>query len=50
MITHDRIHGFEHRAPAKRVAKTSTKPYVSGSGCLLNVIKINTEKLQDISV
>lgn len=48
MIEHDRIHGFEHRAPAKRVAKL-TKPYVSGStsssGCLLNVIKIHTEKL-----
>jgi putative phage-type endonuclease len=52
MIKHDRIHGFEHRAPAKRLAKTSagsTKPYVNGSGCLLNVIKINTEKLQDTS-
>jgi putative phage-type endonuclease len=50
MIKHDRINGFEHRAPAKRVAKTSaTKPYVSGSGCLLQVIKINTEKLQDTS-
>jgi len=37
MIKHDRIHGFEHRAPSKRVAKTSaiSKPYVSGSGCLL---------------
>lgn len=47
MIEHDRVHGFEHRAPAKRVSK----PYVSDSssssstGCLLNVIKINTEKL-----
>jgi putative phage-type endonuclease len=50
MIKHDRIHGFEHRAPAKRVAKTiANKPYVSGSGCLLNVIKINTEKLQETS-
>jgi hypothetical protein len=52
MIKHDRINGFEHRAPAKRLAKTSagsTKPYVNGSGCLLNVIKINTEKLQDTS-
>ena len=50
MIKHDRIHGFEHRAPAKRVSKPSaTKPYVSGSGCLLNVIKINTEKLHDSS-
>ena len=49
MIKHDRIHGFEHRAPAKRAPKTSTasKPYVSGSGCLLNVIKINTEKLHE---
>jgi putative phage-type endonuclease len=47
MIKHDRINGFEHRAPAKRPAKTSAKPYVSGSGCLLNVIKINTEKLHD---
>ena len=48
MIKHDRIHGFEHRAPAKRAAKTiANKPYVSGPGCLLNVIKINTEKLQD---
>jgi putative phage-type endonuclease len=51
MIKHDRIHGFEHRAPAKRLAKAiATKPYVSGgSGCLLNVIKINTEKLHDAS-
>ena len=50
MIKHDRIHGFEHRAPAKRVAKTNTasNPYVTGSGCLLNVIKINTEKLHDM--
>ena len=38
MIKHDRINGFEHRAPAKRVAKTPAKPYVSGSGCLLQVI------------
>ena len=51
MIKHDRIHGFEHRAPAKRVAKTSAqKPYVSGSGCLLQVIKINTETLHDIAL
>jgi len=51
MIKHDRIHGFEHRAPAKRAAKTNiaNKPYVSGTGCLLQVIKINTEKLQDTS-
>jgi putative phage-type endonuclease len=49
MIKHDRIHGFEHRAPAKRAAKLNIvpKPYVSGSGCLLNVIKINTEKLHE---
>ena len=52
MIKHDRINGFEHRAPAKRVAKTSavSKPYVTGSGCLLNVIKINTEKLHEIAL
>ena len=49
MIKHDRINGFEHRAPAKRVAKTPAKPYVTGSGCLLQVIKINTAKLQDSS-
>ena len=51
MIKHDRIHGFEHRAPSKRLAKAiANKPYVSGeSGCLLNVIKINTEKLLDTS-
>jgi len=52
MIKHDRIHGFEHRAPSKRLAKTTVvpKPYVSGEGCLLQVIKINTEKLHDTTI
>ena len=52
MIKHDRIHGSEHRAPAKRVSKpyvnVSSSNSVSNSGCLLNIIKINTEKLKDI--
>ena len=45
MIKHDRIHGFEHRAPAKRASKPYVSDLISPSGCLLNVIKINTEKL-----
>ena len=51
MIEHDRIHGFEHRAPAKRLSKPyvsdSSSTSASSSGCLLNVIKINTEKMVD---
>ncbi len=48
MIKHDRIHGSEHRAPAKRVSKPYVSDLASPSGCLLNIIKINTEKLIEI--
>jgi putative phage-type endonuclease len=44
IITHERVHGYEHRSPKKK-AKTENIPQVNKSSCFLNVIKIETEKL-----
>jgi len=44
IIEKERISGYQHRAPNK---KTKNEPYAlsKSSGCFLNIIKIDTEKL-----
>lgn len=44
IITHERVHGYEHRSPKKKT-KAETVSQLNKSSCLLNVIKIETEKM-----
>jgi len=43
IIEYERVNGYQHRAPNKRVPKSLTNATVSGGGCLLNVTKLNAD-------